>query len=141
MGAAVSDQHMLGDVLVQGAAHRHVDQLQSSTDTEHRDLGFERSAQHVELELIASWVRWVVVGRRIALASESQWVDVFATGEQEPIEVPGVDAWIGVRRKVHRHATGSEHAAGVVGVEPVAGEVAQRPPLYRQDRKPFSANR
>ena len=74
----------LGQVLVQGAPARDVDDLHPAADAEQRQVALERAAHEGDLERVAP--RIGVDGQRVAPRAVGARVDVDAAGEHEPVD-------------------------------------------------------
>ena len=128
-------RHLVGDVLDQGAAEHHVEQLLAAADAEHRHVARQRGAGGGQLEFRAP-----VLGRNRGVArigAEVDRVDVKgAAGNDQAVEP--LEERAGVLRLVrqqHRQATAAHHRLAVVLANRVpgpAGIAARRLAIERQ---------
>ncbi|MEO6654039.1 MAG: hypothetical protein ABIP17_15435 [Ilumatobacteraceae bacterium] len=106
-------------VLVQGAAHRHVEQLAAATDREDRDVQLECRPGERHLARIGSR-RGALADSGIDLAVADR-IDIVAADEDETVEPVQDSPCIGgvVMREQHGQASGVEHRLRVLGAERV----------------------
>ena len=106
----------LGKVLVQRAAPRHVHELESAADGEHRHPSLLRAAEQRELPRVAVGTRRV--GERMPLRAVQLGLHVESAREDEPVESVEHRGGRGIRsrlrRKQHRDAARRGHRVEVL---------------------------
>ena len=75
---------VVGQVLAQGPAAGHVEQLHAAAHAEHRQPGRHRGVQQFQFGRVARHAH--PAGARMRLRAVPGWVDVAAAGEQQPVE-------------------------------------------------------
>ena len=105
---------LVGDVLDQGAAERHVEQLLAAADAEHRHLAGKRASGRGELERGAAILGGDrrMPGRR----AEQRRIDVEpAAGHDQPVDmVEIILGGIGLVRQQDRQSAGAAHRVAVI---------------------------
>ena len=107
---AVRADGVVRQVLVQGAAEVHVEQLQPAADRQHRQIPLERGRQEGELAVVA---RPVDAHGRVRLLAVQRGVDVGAAGEHERVHPGGDRDGVGARGHVHRQRARRGELVGV----------------------------
>lgn len=74
----------VGQVLVQGAAERHVEHLRAATDAQHRQAPIQRTTQQRELPGVAGGPR--LIGGRMRLLAIRGRVQVVAAGNDQRVQ-------------------------------------------------------
>lgn len=112
------------NVLVEGAAAMHVDDLQAATDAENGCTPRRRRIHQCQLEVITSNLGRKHVG--LGLVAVASGVDVGTTAEKDSIAAGNRVGGVEVEGKVHRESTGFDDSSGVVAVEELNLDVVQR---------------
>ena len=99
------------NVLVECPSGVNVENLEAATDSQNRDVSFERAVEQCELELITLrvWIRGDVD------CAVSCWIDVCPTRENQSVEVLDELDRIGVKSQVEGQSSCIENGARVVG--------------------------
>jgi hypothetical protein len=87
------------EILVQGAAAGHVDQLHPAADTEDRQPVSQRGREQLQLRLVALGVD--AAGPGVRLGAVAGRVDVAAAGEDQPVQAAQGPRDAGHRRQQH----------------------------------------
>ncbi len=113
------------EMLAQGPASGHVEQLHSAADAKYRQPGGQRGGEQLQFRLITLGVD--PARPRVRLRPIAGGVDVAAAGENEPVQPAQGAPDAGHRRQQHGHTASLGDLVGVTGWEQRGGSVPARP--------------
>jgi len=114
------------EVLAQGPAAGHVDQLQSAADAQYREPVGQRRGEQLQFRLITLGVD--AAGPRVRLGTVTRGVEVAAAGQNEPVQPAEGARDPRHRRQQHGHAARLRDLVDVAGREQRGRGVPASPP-------------
>ena len=122
-GCGVVEARGCRNVLVEGAASVHVDELEAPADAYRRQREVDGRLQDRTLVVVTQRLRWKGIGLRpVAVPG---WIDVGSSREQHAVQVVHEVDRVHVEGEEYGHPARLQHATSIGGVEDVYGEVGE----------------